>query len=423
MYKKTTLPNGIRIVSYPIKNRSSVSLGFFVGAGARHESDSIAGAAHFLEHIVFKGSKKYTCDEIKNRVEGIGGMLNAFTGDEETCYYAKIPSKFFEQTFETFADMVYHPKIATSDMAKEKTVIVEEIKMYRDLPQFHVTEILDELMWPNHPLGRSLAGTPQSVGRMTQKNLRTFHEEHYSGRNTVIALCGNISHTDAVRLAKTYLKNLKLLQRSSSLRAEVTQDEPRVKVLKKQSEQTHLAIGFPTYHHDHPLRYAMSLLNIILGGNMSSRLFVEIREKRGLAYSIGTSVKFMHDVGIFTIRAGVENVKVLKALELIIKELKKVRTSGVKTDEFRRAKDYILGQLLLGMEDTMEHMLWLGESELSRNRIQTLKDVVRHFEKVKPADCLTAARETLTFNHLSFAAIGPVEEGLQNKIQSLVRPD
>lgn len=420
MYKKTILPNGLRVVSYPIKNRNSVSLGFFVGAGARHEPEAIMGAAHFLEHIVFKGSKKYTCDEIKNRVEGVGGMLNAFTGDEETCYYAKIPVKYFKQTFETFADMIFQPKIAPGDMRKEKTVIVEEIKMYRDLPQYHVTEVLDELMWPNHPLGRSLAGTPQSVGRMTSKNLREFHDEHYSGRNIVIAICGNISHTDAVRLAKSYLRHLKPLQRSSSLKAEVTQNEPRVKVLKKQSEQTHLAMGFPTYHHDHPLRYAMSLLNIILGGNMSSRLFVQIREKRGLAYSIGTSVKFMHDVGIFTIRAGTENVKMLKALELILKELKKIRTSGVKADEFRRAKDYVLGQLMLGMEDTMEHMLWLGESEISRNRIQTLKDVVRNFEKVKPADVLAAARETLIPNHFSLAAIGPLEEKVEKQIRNLL---
>ena len=419
MYKKTTLPNGIRIVSYPVKDRDSVSIGFFVGVGARHESDSVMGAAHFLEHIVFKGSKQYSCDEIKNRVEGVGGMLNAFTGDCETCYYAKIPAQYLQQTFETFADMVYQPKILPSDMTKEKTVIVEEIKMYRDLPQYQVSELLDEIMWPNHPMGRSLAGTPESVTAMTSKNLRGFHGEHYNGHNTVIAVCGKCSHEEIVRLANQHLKHLKSQTRSSCLEAFVTQNQPRFKLVKKTIEQTHLTIGFPAYHQDHPQRYAMSLLNILLGGNMSSRLFVEIREKRGLAYSIGSSVKYMHDVGTFTIRAGVENAKTLQTIELIIKELKKIRKSGVTSDEFKRAKDYVLGQLVLGVEDTMEHMLWLGESEISRGRLQTIQDVLRHFEKVTPVDVLSAANDILTVEHFSLAAIGPMEDQLQKQIRSV----
>lgn len=409
MYKKTTLSNGLRIVSHPIADRNSAAIGFFVGVGGRHEPDAVMGAAHFLEHIVFKGSRKYSCDDIKNRIEGVGGMLNAFTGDEETCYYAKVPAKHLQQTFETFADMVYQPRIRFSDMAKEKTVIVEEIKMYRDLPQYHVGELLDELMWPGHPLGRSLAGTPESVTRMTSRHLFDFHGEHYNGANSVIAVSGKISHDAVVRLAQKHLTGVKSWKRSGSLPVRVTQTQPQSRILVKETEQTHLSIGFPTYDHDHPQRYAMSLLNILLGGNMSSRLFVEIREKRGLAYSIGSSVKYMHDVGMFVIRAGVENSKVIPTLQLIIKELKKIRASGVKSAEFNRARDYVLGQLLLGMEDTMEHMLWMGESEISRNRIQTLETVIRNFEKVRPEDIRTVAREILIPGHFNLAAIGHLD--------------
>src|SRR3989338_4742148 len=193
MYKKTVLNNGVRIITHDIRDRDSIALGFWIGVGGRYEDDRIKGIAHFLEHVVFKGSKKYSGEEIKRRIEGIGGALNAFTSEEQTCFYAKIPAKHINQTFDVLADMVLHPKITAVDVGKEKTVIVEEIKMYHDLPQYFVLELLDGLIWPGHPLGKNLAGTAETVTRTAPKDLKVFHNQHYAPGNIVIAACGRLT--------------------------------------------------------------------------------------------------------------------------------------------------------------------------------------------------------------------------------------
>ena len=208
MYKKTALKNGLRVITHTIKDRDSIALGFWIGVGGRYEDDHIKGAAHFLEHIVFKGSQKYSCEEIKSLIEGIGGTLNAFTSEEQTCFYARIPSKHLKQTFDVLADMVSHPKIAIKDVDKEKTVIVEEIKMYHDLPQYFVLELLDALLWPGHPLGKNLAGTPESVMGMSDKDLKRFHQHFYAPGNIVVAACGNLTHEKIVALVKKKLGGL-----------------------------------------------------------------------------------------------------------------------------------------------------------------------------------------------------------------------
>ena len=208
MYKKETLKNGLRIVTHDIKDRDSIALGFWIGVGGRYEEDRFKGAAHFLEHIVFKGSQKYSCEEIKIRIEGVGGALNAFTSEEQTCFFAKIPSKHLRQTFDVLADMVVYPKITSKDVKKEKTVIVEEIKMYHDLPQYFVLELLDGLLWPQHPLGKSLVGTAETVMAMSNNDLKGFHQRHYIPGNIVVAACGNLKHDSIVRLARKKFSKL-----------------------------------------------------------------------------------------------------------------------------------------------------------------------------------------------------------------------
>jgi len=311
MYKKTELDNGVRVVTKYIKDRDSIAIGFWVGAGGRYESDGEKGIAHFLEHIVFKGSQKYSGDEIKMRVEGVGGALNAFTSEEQTCFYAKIPSKHLGRTFDVLADMVVFPKISVKDVAKEKTVIIEEIKMYHDLPQYQVLELLDGLLWPDHPLGKSIAGSPGTVSAITSQDLKRFHTAFYTPGNIVIAACGCLKHDQVVRLAKAKLNKLKMASKAQCIKVNDAQSQPRVKFFKKDIEQMHLALGLPGLDENHKDRYVLSLLSIILGGNMSSRLFIEVREKKGLAYSISCSFKTLHDTGLFLIRAGVDNQKVV----------------------------------------------------------------------------------------------------------------
>jgi predicted Zn-dependent peptidase len=403
-----------------MKERDSIALGLWVGVGGRYEDDRLKGAAHFLEHILFKGSRNYSCDEIKTLIEGVGGTLNAFTSEEQTCYYAKIPSQHLSQTFDVLADMVADPKIDSKDVSKEKTVIVEEIKMYHDLPQYFVLELLDALVWPGHPLGKNLAGTPETVMGMSSADLRGFHLAHYSPANIVVSACGNLRHEKIVGLVKKSFGKLRATPRKSFVGFDAEQTQPRTHFFKKDSEQAQLALGIPGFDERHKDKYVLSLLSIILGGNMSSRLFVEVREKRGLAYSISCSYKALHDTGLFLVRAGVDNQKIVEAMTLVFRELDKIKRLGVNQSEFQRAREYLLGQLLLGLEDTMDHMLWLGDSLISKDETKTLKSIIKIFEKIKKEDIKRVAKDVLNARSYNLAVVGPVTAQQEKQLAGLL---
>ena len=420
MYTKTTLPNGLRVVTHDMKDRDSIALGFWIGVGGRHEEDRVKGAAHFLEHILFKGSKKYPCEVIKTSIEGVGGTLNAFTSEEQTCFYAKIPTKYLKKTFDVLADMVVHPSIADPDIAKEKTVVVEEIKMYRDLPQYAVMELLDGLLWPDHPLGKNLAGTPETVTALSREDIKGFHKNYYIPGNIVIAACGNLDHAQITRLARERFGKLPREAQPTYLKADNSQSKPRINLFPKKIEQMHLALGIIGYDENHKERHALNLLSVILGGNMSSRLFVEIREKRGLAYSISCMARTMHDTGVFLIRAGVDNQKLIETVTVILSELDKVKRGGVTDDEFTRGRDYLLGQMLLSLEDTMEHMLWIGDTVISQNKTKTLKSLIADFQKIKKEDILRVAREILKPGRYNLAVVGPLTDRQREELSKLL---
>ena len=420
MLKKEVLPNGLRVITKEEKSRASVAIGFWFGVGGRYEDDSVKGAAHFLEHIVFKGSKQYSCEKIKQTVEGVGGMLNAFTSDEQTCFYAKVPANHIDNTFEVLADMVFFPKVPKDETEKEKTVIIEEIKMYYDLPQYHVMELLDRLMWSEHQLGKPLIGTKETVSSMTNKDLLNFHKQYYAPNNAVIAICGNISHAKVMKLVKKKLGVVKGQAEQSYQKVSVLQDKAQSSFQFREIEQMHVALGAPGYDENDKRRYILGLINVIMGANMSSRLFVEVREKRGLAYSIASSTKAMHDTGAFIVRAGVESSKVVEAVDVILEELDKITKTLVPMDEFKRAKDYLLGQLLMGLEDTMEHMLWLGEGLVSRNKVKTLKKIVKEFEEIKRSDIKRIAKEVFDRNKYNLAIIGPISDEQKTQLNKIL---
>ncbi|HBG62472.1 MAG: hypothetical protein A2306_10570 [Omnitrophica WOR_2 bacterium RIFOXYB2_FULL_38_16] len=421
MYKCDKLKNGIRIVTHDMKQRDSIAIGLWVGVGGRYESDQLKGAAHYLEHMLFKGSKKYSCNQIKEMIEGVGGALNAFTSEEQTCYYAKIPAIHLERTFDILADMVFHPKISSKDVQKEKTVILEEIKMYQDLPQYRVLEILDSLLWPDHPLGKSLAGTPESVSAMNSRMIKKFHEDYYTTKNIVVSACGDLKHSNIVNLAHKKLSSVCLGEKSSFVKVGPSKLGSSVVFFKKDIEQMHVALGAIGYDEGNKDKYPLALLSVVLGGNMSSRLFNEVREKRGLAYSIGCSSRTLHDSGVFLVRAGVDNTKIEEALSVILRELEKVVKNGVTQGEFVRAKDYLLGQLLLGMEDTMEHMLWIGEGLIARNKTKTLKSVINEFESIEKEDLKRVAKQVLKQECFRLAVVGPVTDKQRSIISRLMK--
>jgi len=419
MRRITQLPNKIRIVTQEFKDRKSASIGVWVAAGGRYESPENKGVAHFLEHMAFKGSAKYSCDQTKQLIEGVGGNLNAFTAEEETCYYAKVPANHLKQTFDILADISFFPKITSKDLEKERAVILEEIKMYHDLPQYYVGELLEALLWPDHPLGQSLAGTAKTVGEMSALQLKDFKKTHYVPANTVISACGSMSHEELVSLVKAKLGKLTGPAAPSCIPARLLQDKAAINLYYKQTEQMHLALGYLAYETNHKDYYVLALLSIILGGNMSSRLFNEVREKRGLAYSVSSGIKSLNDTGVFMVRAGVDNGKIVDAMDLILKVLAKISVADVKEDEFKRAQEYYMGQSLLGLEDTMDQMLWMGGGVISNDQVKSMEDIIKRIKSVTRADIRRVAKEILNPQMLNVAIIGPMSDLQQKQLRAI----
>jgi len=410
MYKKSKLNNGLRIITNRLSGVGSLSLGIWINIGGRYESAADKGISHYLEHLLFKGSKKYSCRQIKESIEGVGGALNGFTSEELTCYLVKIPSRYLVKALDILSSMVAAPLLKDSDIKKERTVILEELKMYRDLPQSYVYELLDDLLWPNQALGAPVIGTVESVKSITGDALSLFQRRHYTPANIVISAAGLIDHDLLAKKVARIFPNQATEELNTFTAVKESQDKQQLKIFNKATEQTHMALGFHGFKRDHPLRHAQALLHIILGANMSSRLFNEVREKRGLAYEIGTGVKRYHDTGAFLVHAGIDNHKVAPCLELIFKELGKVKNKLVSVDEFRRAKEFYLGQLMLALEDTMEYMLWMGESMACLDKVYTLKDVIKEVNKVNIEELRLVANQVFRREKINLALIGPLEK-------------
>ncbi len=420
MVQKEILKNKIRLVTHSMKERGSVSVGLWIGTGGRFENDRNKGAAHYLEHMLFKGSQKYSCAQIKEKIEGIGGSLNAFTDQEMTCYYAKVPSKFTSSTFDVLGDMVSNPLLTRKNTDKERGVILEEIKMYHDLPQYFVMELLDELMWPNHPLGKNLAGTMESIRGMSCEDLRSFHRKYYSPENIVVAAAGDLDYAGFASLVHKKMFRKRAKSKINPYPAKNSQKMTKVKFVKKPIEQMHLVLGAFGISQSDPRRRTLSLLSVLLGGNMSSRLFNEVREKRGLAYAISSGCKFYRDTGLFLIRAGIDNRKIVKAAEIILKELEKIQQHPPSVRELKRSKDYYIGQILLGLEDTMERMLWMGQSALSLNRVDEFTKVAAEINAIKAFDIQMLAREVFRKGNFNISIVGPLKESQDKELRKIL---
>jgi len=410
MYKKTRLNNGLRIITKRLSTMQSLSLGIWINIGGRFESVAQKGISHFLEHLLFKGSKKYSCRSIKESIEGVGGALNAFTSEELTCYLVKIPSRYLVCALDILSDMVLNPSLKPADMKKEKTVILEELKMYKDLPQSYVYELLDELLWPNQALGSPVIGTVESVSNINRNTLGSFRQAYYTPANIVVAAAGLLDHDLLVKKVSAIFSGRSCGRINTFAAACDGQVKQQLKIFHKDTEQTHMALGFCALRRDHPLRHAQAILHIILGANMSSRLFNEVREKRGLAYEIGTGLKRYFDTGAFLVHAGIDNRKVVPCLELIFKELGKIKNKPVSCNEFKRAKEFYLGQLMLALEDTMEYMLWIGESTACLDKAYTLEEVVKEVNEVSVSDVREVSRQVFKREKINLALIGPLEK-------------
>lgn len=419
-YPKTELPNALRVISAPMPHMESVALGIWMAAGGRYESSRLNGVSHFLEHLIFKGTAARSARQIKEAIEGLGGSMNAFTDVELTCLYAKVPAKHAPFVLEVLLDMALHPRLAQGDVDRERQVILEEIKMYLDAPMQYVQDLLGALMWPKQPLGMFLAGTQESVKRISGRDLKSYQQRFYTPANMVVAAAGPISHRLLVEHVSQIVGRVPAGRPQRFRRASQRQARPRWQCTVKETEQTHASLGFHAFPRNHPHVHGLNLLHVILGGNMSSRLFHQVREVRGLAYDIGSQVKRYRDTGAFTVSAGVEHRKLLSALQVILQELRRVRRERVGPAEFRRAQEFYTGQLLLTLEDTIDHMLWIGESEMVLGRAHPVNAIVEDIRRVTPADVRRVAQSVLRPQHLNVAVIGPVKPTLQRRAQAIL---
>ncbi len=410
MYRVTELSNGLRVATAEMPQMESVSIGLWVGIGGRYEPKRVSGISHFIEHLLFKGTQRRTAKQISQTVEGIGGYLNAFTSEENTCYYAKAGHRHLDTLLDVLSDMYLHSLFAASDINKERQVIKEELLMYRDQPDHYVHELLTEIVWPEHPLGRSLTGTPESLDAMERATLLGFKQKKYVAANTILAVAGHCRHEEIVGK----IEHLLLLTRNGAAPGFVPvrdgQRAPCLRFLSKDVEQTHLALAIRSCSRKDPRRFALKLLSVIAGENMSSRLFQVIREQHGLAYSIQSSTSFFADTGALVVSAGLDTKRLPRALKLVLQELKKLARRPPSADELRRAKDYSTGQMRLGLESTSNQMMWVGEHLLAYGFIHTPEEIQHQIEGVTPEQVQAVAAEFFQDRHLNGAVITPSKD-------------
>ncbi len=417
MYHKTTLPNGLKVMVVNMPYMESVALGIWIGAGGRYENKNNAGISHFLEHMVFKGTHTRSTRKIKESIEGVGGTLNGFTDEEMTCYFVKLPKKFIELGLEILSDMVTNPKLTKSDMDKERGVIFEEIKMYKDQPDHYAQQLLCELLWPNHPLGVPLIGTAETVGKIDRPDMTAFMEKFYSPENIVICACGQVDEEEFLKSAKKHFSRKEKRPVPHFKKFLSRQKKMRLNLCKRDTEQIHLNMGFHNVSRFHPDKYTSKLLYIIMGGNMSSRLFHEVREKRGLAYEISASIRHYTDTGTFEISAGTDTKKLGKAIEIIMKELKRIKKVRIQNDEFQRAKDFYKGQLFMGLEDTLSRMLWIGSKLTVKDISYNVDEIVDSIDLVTPDMIIELAGRIFKKNNMNVAVVGPLTKKDQRTLQ------
>lgn len=405
MYQKTVLPNGVRIITEEIEHVRSAAIGLWVGAGSRDEREGYEGISHFMEHMFFKGTEHRTARALAESLEAVGGQLNAFTTKEYTCYYAKVLDEDLDLAIDVLSDMFFHSLFDEKEIEKEKNVVIEEIKMYEDSPDELIHDIFSEKVWNEHPLGKPILGTEASITSLSRDKIMLFLSEHYAPDNVVVAVAGKIKHEDIVAKLSAQFGTF---QRGGR---RVLEEAPAGKTVehyqKKETEQMHIILGVPGLGQDDEDIYAMHIFNNILGGGLSSRLFQEIREQRGLAYSVYSYHSTYVDSGLFAIYAGTSPKNTQEVIECILQELKEISEQGITTDELARTKAQIKGGLYLGLESVSSRMSRLGKTELTYNRVLSPEEVIGKLEKVTLEDVLRVIGRLWQKDKISLMTLGP----------------
>lgn len=413
MVKKTNLKNGLRIVTKVLPNTQSVTVLILVGAGSRYEKKEINGISHFLEHMFFKGAERYkNTKEVSEAIDGVGGDFNAFTGKEYAGYYVKVAAEKLDTALDVLSDMLINSKFDPVEIDKERGVILEEYNMYQDTPMYQIGWDFEKLLYGDQPLGWDQVGTKELIGSVTQQQFLDYLHDLYTPDNTVIAVAGNF---DEIKLAEQ-IEQLFVFPSPRTKKAyhfeairEFTSAK-KVWLRNKKTEQAHVVIGFPGYADNSENHYASKLLAIILGGNMSSRMFLSVREAQGLAYYISATTDDYHDTGIFSVSAGVSVERIDQAITSIIVEYQKAAEFGITAAELEKAKSYLKGKIVLRMEDSEEYSHLIGKYELLQGQKVGLEDVLRKVDSAQLEQVSAVAKELFVEDRLHAAIIGPYED-------------
>ncbi len=408
--RKTRLRSGLRLVTERLPALRSAAVGCWVGTGSRDEPEELAGASHFLEHLLFKGTERRTAVEIAEAVESVGGDMNAFTAQELTAYYVRVPDSSLPLAVDILSDILWSPALRDDDIDSERQVILEEIRMRDDTPDDLVHDLFAGAMFPAHPIGREVIGSPETIRAMSRADIRGFHASHYHPSNVVIAVAGNIDHDQVAELVDAALVGVDG-ERPPRPPYDGHPDPERMALLERPTEQAHLVLGMRSVRRDDPDRYALTVLNQVFGGGMASRLFQEVREQRGLAYSVYSYRAAFEETGALAIYAGTSPERVPELLKVLDEQLERLVTDrGVTERELVAAKGHLAGSLSLSLESSSSRMHRLGRSELTMNEIPTLDDLVAEIDKITPDDIARVVDRVLAAPHRAVAAVGPVTE-------------
>jgi len=404
-------PNGLTLAVAPMPAMASVSAGVWVGVGGRYEDAALNGASHFIEHMLFKGTRRRSARDISEAVEGVGGYLNAFTSEETTCFFAKAPRPHLGTVLDVLADLFLNSVFDPRDLATEREVIREEAAMYRDQPHHHVEELLNALQWPDHPLGRPLTGTEATLPRLTRERLLAFRRRHHVAPAIVIAVAGACTPAECRRALARWADRFPSGPRPECEPVRPRSNGPGVRLERRRIAQTQLALGLRTCSRHDPRRFALRLLNVLVGENASSRLFQSLREERGITYHVGSALSFFQDTGDLVVTAGLEPEHLPRALRLIVAELRRLKTQPPGAAELRRARDYVLGQMDLSLENSENQMMWLGEQWLGYGRLFAPETFRRALRRVTAAQLRAAAEEFFRADRANLALVGPHRTG------------
>ncbi|MFQ6031992.1 MAG: M16 family metallopeptidase [Candidatus Zixiibacteriota bacterium] len=415
VYKKAVLKNGIRVVTEKIGYVRSIAIGVWIDAGSRDEKSDERGVSHFIEHMLFKGTKKRSAKEIASSLESVGGALNGFTGREHTCYFARVLDEHLNIAIDVLADILKNSLLNPSDFQREKAVIISEIKDLEDSPADLAHDYLMNNIWPDHPLGRSIMGDTESILGMTKSKLIDFIKRNYVSPRVVIAASGNLNHQDLVGMIQ---EKFRFNQAAAAPQASQStwETNPNRVVVNRETAQTHVSLGVPVFPYKDRRRYAALILSNILGGGMSSRLFQTIREELGLAYNIYTFVDFFEDTGVFGIYLGTHKKNTVRGVDLVLKEIKKVKKDSLSSQELSHAKYQLKGNLMLNLENTSNRMNRLARQELLLNKYVDLDETIDLINRVKKKEVVEVAAHLFDPDKLSAVILGPVGKRTVNQI-------